>query len=218
MMDDFAKRIDDYDNKEEKNYFVELSKVNVNEMTEKKGKFTYLSWSHAVSELLKRDPKANWTYQEPTEYEDGTMMVYCTVYAFGIYRTAQLPVLDGRNNAIEKPNAMQVNTAMQRCLAKGISLHGLGLYLYKGEDLPEVDVVPVSEKEFEVALADIQACGTIAELMTVYKEAYRKFQDHKECLEQIVTAKDEVKKRFTVLAQIAKEMNEFTNEKEFPND
>ena len=217
-MDDFAKRIDDHDNKEEKNYFVELSKVNVNEMTEKKGKFTYLSWSHAVSELLKRDPKANWTYQEPTEYEDGTMMVYCTVYAFGIYRTAQLPVLDGRNNAIEKPNAMQVNTAMQRCLAKGISLHGLGLYLYKGEDLPEVDVVPVSEKEFEVAIADIQACISTAELMTVYKEAYRKFQDHKECLEQIVTAKDAVKNRLAMLVEIAKQMTEVADEKGLPND
>jgi hypothetical protein len=51
--------------------------------------------------------------------------------------TAHLPVMDHRNKAIQKPNAFEVNTAMQRCLVKAIALHGLGLYIYAGEDLPE---------------------------------------------------------------------------------
>jgi hypothetical protein len=68
-------------------------------------------------------------------------MVFCTVNAFGKSMTAQLPVMDYRNKAIQNPDAMSVNTAMQRCLAKAIALHGLGLYLYAGEDLPEEDVV-----------------------------------------------------------------------------
>ena len=59
--------------------------------------------------------------------------------AFGKSRTAQLPVMDFRNRAILNPNAYEVNTAMQRCLAKAISLHGIGLYIYAGEDLPIVD-------------------------------------------------------------------------------
>jgi hypothetical protein len=67
------------------------------------------------------------------------MMVFCKVTAFGKSRTAQLPVMDFRNQAIPNPNAYQVNTAMQRCLAKAISLHGIGLYIYAGEDLPIVD-------------------------------------------------------------------------------
>jgi hypothetical protein len=64
-------------------------------------------------------------------------MVFCTVEAFGKSRTAQLPVMDFRNKAIVNPDAMSVNTAMQRCLAKAIALHGLGLYIYAGEDMPE---------------------------------------------------------------------------------
>ncbi|CAM8361925.1 Single-strand annealing protein SAK3 [Candidatus Methylopumilus planktonicus] len=66
-------------------------------------------------------------------------MVFCKVTAFGKSRIAQLPVMDFRNQAIPNPNAYQVNTAMQRCLAKAISLHGIGLYIYAGEDLPTVD-------------------------------------------------------------------------------
>jgi hypothetical protein len=68
-------------------------------------------------------------------------MVFCTVEAFGKKMTAQLPCLDFRNKAITNPDAMSVNTAMQRCLAKAIALHGLGLYIYTGEDLPQEDVV-----------------------------------------------------------------------------
>ncbi len=64
-------------------------------------------------------------------------MVFCTVKAFGVERTAQLPVMDYKNRPIPNPNSFEVNTAMQRCLAKAISLHGLGLYIYAGEDLPE---------------------------------------------------------------------------------
>ena len=55
--------------------------------------------------------------------------------------TSQLPVLDFKNQAIKNPNAMHLNTAMQRCLAKAIALHGLGLYIFQGEDLPEGDVL-----------------------------------------------------------------------------
>jgi hypothetical protein len=71
-------------------------------------------------------------------------MIYCTVTAFGISRTAQLPVMDYRNQPIPNPNAFQVNTAMQRCLAKAIALHGIGLYIYNGEDLPPADTQAVS--------------------------------------------------------------------------
>ena len=69
------------------------------------------------------------------------MMVFCTVKAFGKEMTAQLPVLDFKNQAIKNPNTMQLNTAMQRCLAKAIALYGIGLYIYQGEDLPEGDVL-----------------------------------------------------------------------------
>ena len=57
------------------------------------------------------------------------------------------PVLDHRNQTLEQPNAFQINTSIQRCLAKAIALHGLGLYIFRGEDLPESD--PLSEKQLD---------------------------------------------------------------------
>ena len=121
--------------------YEELAKINVNEHTEKKGNLTYLSWAWAVDQLLKKDPAATWSYGEPVKFNE-TMMVFCTVKAFDKSMTAQLPVMDNRNKAISNPDAMQVNTAMQRCLAKAIALHGIGLYIYAGEDLPEGEEQP----------------------------------------------------------------------------
>ena len=132
-----------------------LSAVNVNEHTEKKGKFTYLSWAFAVQELLKRYPDATWENLEPTVYPDGTMMVWCKITVDGVTRTGYLPVLDHNNRPIAKPNAFQVNTAMQRCLAKAISLMGLGLYIYAGEDLPEINDYSVARQM--VAAGDFMA-------------------------------------------------------------
>jgi hypothetical protein len=73
---------------------------------------------------------------EPKQFGD-SLMVFCTVKAFGKSMTSQLPVLDYKNKAIPNPDAMAVRYAMQRCLAKAIALHGIGLYIYAGEDLPQ---------------------------------------------------------------------------------
>ena len=118
--------------------FKELRKIDVSKSIEKKGAFNYLSWAHAVDILLQHDETATWEYKEPMAFND-TIMVSCTVTAFGKSMTAHLPVLDFKNQAIKSPNAMQVNTAMQRCLAKAIALHGIGLYIYQGEDLADLD-------------------------------------------------------------------------------
>ena len=120
------------------NNYLELRKINVNDHTEKKGRFTYLSWAWAVDQLLQLDPTATWRYDKPMAFGD-TLMVFCTVTAFGKDMTAQLPVMNNQNKAMPNPDAFAVNTAMQRCLAKAIALHGLGLYIYAGEDLPDVE-------------------------------------------------------------------------------
>ena len=51
------------------------------------------------------------------------------------------PVTDNRNQTIAQPTAQDINTSIQRCLAKAIALHGLGLYIFAGEDLPEPDAL-----------------------------------------------------------------------------
>jgi len=84
---------------------------------------------------MRQDPTATWTYPDPVRFGE-TVMVFCAVTAFGKTMQAQLPVMDYRNKAIPNPDAFAVNTAMQRCMVKAIALHGLGLYIYAGEDLP----------------------------------------------------------------------------------
>ena len=121
--------------------FKEVSKTDVSNFVEKKGKFNYLSWSHCCSALLNLDNSATWTYADPLTLPDGSMMVFCTVKAFGKEMTAQLPVIDFKNQAIKNPNTMQLNTAMQRCLAKAIALFGIGMFVFQGEDLPPHDVL-----------------------------------------------------------------------------
>ena len=121
--------------KEEIMHYKDLRQINVSQHIEKKNGLSYLSWSWALDQLLQLDDSATWEYLEPKRFGE-SMMVFCKVTAFGKSRTAQLPVMDFRNQAIPNPNAYQVNTAMQRCLAKAISLHGIGLYIYAGEDLP----------------------------------------------------------------------------------
>ena len=133
----------------------DLLTINVNEHTEKKNGLTYLSWAWAWAEVLKVDPLALWcchTYgppgsEEPCMRIGKSAMVHVSVTIKGLRRECMLPVMDHRNKAIQDPDAMQVNTAIMRCLAKAIAMHGLGLYIYAGEDLPEaVEPEPKSTK------------------------------------------------------------------------
>ena len=127
----------------DQNVFKVLNDINVNKHTEKKGKFTYLSWAWGVSELLKNFPTATWEVKRfdglPYLKTDTGYYVEVEVVINGIKRSQIHPVLDNYNKPIMKPNCFQINTSIQRCLAKAISLHGLGLYIYAGEDLPNID-------------------------------------------------------------------------------
>jgi hypothetical protein len=167
----------------------EIRKINVNEHTEKKGKFTYLSWAWAVDQLLQLDPTATWAYGQPSVFPDGTMMVFCEVKAFGKTMTSMLPVLNHQNKAIPNPNAMEVNTAMQRCLVKAIALHGLGLYIYAGEDLPEEEPVDMTEVLNEW-LEEIEKIESMDQLRDAYKTAYKVLQKDQNALKALVAAKD----------------------------
>ena len=125
----------------------DLLKLNVNEHTEKKGNLTYLSWAWAWDLALKADEQATYKVEMFGDkcFMDinGTAMVFVTVTIFGKPMTCQLPVMDFRNKAITNPDAFAVNTAIMRCMTKSLSLHGLGLYIYSGEDLPEDAVAKI---------------------------------------------------------------------------
>lgn len=117
--------------------FKTLASIDVSKHIEKKAGLSYLSWAWAVDQLLRQDPQANWEFHEPMTFPGGTMMVSVTVTAFGKPVNMHLPVMDHRNKAIPEPDAFAINKAMMRCLVKAIACHGLGLYIYAGEDLPQ---------------------------------------------------------------------------------
>ena len=138
----------------EQSNFARLAAINCGPYIEKKNGLSYLSWAWALDQLLRVDPLATWSYGEPTRHGGDTMMVYCTVRAFGQDRTMQLPVMDHRNKAIPNPDAFAINTAMQRCLVKAIALHGIGLHIYAGEDVPRGVEAPAADDDRADELAE----------------------------------------------------------------
>ena len=129
------------------NYFTELNSVNVSDHVEKKGQFSYLSWAYAVAELKKRHPTATWEVRRfdglPYQKTEIGFFVEVAVTVDGITHSQIHPVLNSRNQPLSDPSVFDINTSIQRALVKAIALHGLGLYIYAGEDLPEM-VGPIS--------------------------------------------------------------------------
>lgn len=132
---------------EMKSVFEELNSIDVNEHTEKKNGLTYLSWAWAWAKVKKLYPGANYTiYERDTQFgpvnyfTDGmTCWVKTGVTIQGLEHIEQLPVMDYKNKSIKLENmtSFDVNKTIQRSLTKALARHGLGLYIYAGEDLPE---------------------------------------------------------------------------------
>lgn len=137
----------------EKSVFETLNAINVNEHTDKKGNITYLSWSDAWSELKKHYPDANFKI-----YEHETQFGACNYFTDGRFcwvkvgvtigdmeHIEELPVMDYRNAAVplNQVTSVDVSKSIKRCLTKCIALWGLGLYIYRSEDVPD----PEAEKK-----------------------------------------------------------------------
>lgn len=126
------------------NYFKILNNINVSDKIEKKNGLNYLSWSYGWGELKKLHPDATYTIYENADglfyHTDGrTCWVKTGVTVNGIEHIEYLPVMDFKNKSItvDKVTSFDVNKAIQRSLTKAVARHGLGLYIYAGEDLPE---------------------------------------------------------------------------------
>ena len=140
------------------NYFAKLNAISVSDHIEKKGNFSYLSWPYAVAQLRLADPAATWEVKRfaglPYLQTELGFFVEVSVTVQAVTLSQIHPVLDAKNRPIELPNAFDINTSIQRALVKAIALHGLGLYVYAGEDLPAVDAVTIQQP-------DVIAAGTI---------------------------------------------------------
>ena len=176
-----------------KSVFSTLNAVNCNEHTEKKNNLTYLSWAWAWAEVKKLYPNASYTIYENANqwnyFTDGkTCWVKTGVTIEGLEHIEYLPVMDFRNNSIpvDKVTSFDVNKAIQRSLTKACARHGLGLYIYAGEDLPEDEQTaqstaqaapqpaPAQPKMTDMDIAKLvaqaNACKTADEVMEIYNK------------------------------------------------
>ena len=146
------------------NYFSKLNAINVNDKTEQKNGLTYLSWAYAWGEVKKLFPDANYTvYENPqgwNYFTDGrTCWVKTGVTVNGIEHIEYLPVMDYRNRSIplDHVTSYDINKTIQRSLTKACARHGLGLYIYAGEDLPEGETPAQNQKPAETIVAPQRA-------------------------------------------------------------
>lgn len=154
-----------------------LSKIDVSKHTEEKNGLTYLSWAWAWGIVKQHYPLAR--FQKNLFDSTNTKMPYMidpsgfafvsvTVFIEDEEQTELLPVLDYANKPVANPNSFQVNTALQRCLAKCCAMHGLGHYIYAGEDLPQGVERTVSIEDAEGNKKDVQGLETLAEVFTTW--------------------------------------------------
>lgn len=138
----------------------ELSKVDVSAFVERKNNFNYLSWSDAFTVLKDHFPDAIYVKHifDGLPYMmdvNGYAYVQVTVRipSANTEATEIMPVLNHANKAIQHPDSFQVNTSLQRCLAKAIANLGLGMYIYRGEDLPDGSSLPAPPPQAKPAPA-----------------------------------------------------------------
>lgn len=156
-----------------------LSKIDVSEHTEEKNGLTYLSWAWAWGIVKKYYPKATFTKNLYSSANNDCTLPYMidpAGYAFvsvtvdidGESQTEILPVLDYANKSVSQPNSFQVNTALQRCLTKCLAFHGLGHYIYAGEDLPEGVEQKVTIESSNGEKKDVEGLSLVAEVFNTF--------------------------------------------------
>ena len=169
--------------KEEKSVFGVLNAINCNGHTEKKNGLTYLAWAWAWQMVKENYPTASYTIYENAEglnyHTDGrTCWVKTGVTIEGLEHIEYLPVMDYRNSSIpkDKVTSMDVNKAIQRSLTKACARHGLGLYIYAGEDLPSGEAEKMSaddEADFELACQRMKEAKNRDELVAIWNDCPR---------------------------------------------
>ncbi|MGX5475879.1 Sak single strand annealing protein [Bacillus toyonensis] len=180
------------------NYFSKLAQIDCTEHVEKKGRFNYLSWAWAVKKLREVDPTATWEVKRfdeaPYLKTDCGYFVEVEVTVQGLPLSQIHPILNNQNKPIAEPNSFDINTSIQRCLVKAIALHGLGLYIYAGEDLPEVHEEMVTAQQVGAIKLNIKKLVT---LRKVDEDTIKGHLSIKEVAELTLKQAEEVLKKST---------------------
>jgi hypothetical protein len=175
-----------------------LNSINVNEHTEKKNNLTYLSWAWAWSKVKEHYPEAFYTIYENKDglfyHTDGrTCWVKTGVTINGLEHIEYLPVMDNRNQSIgvDRVTSFDVNKAIQRSLTKAAARHGLGLYIYAGEDLPEA-VKEEEQNDLGNACLEAAAAADIKALEGVYRQYEKKYKNNSNFINAVTKRKSEL--------------------------
>ena len=163
-----------------KSIFETLFEINVNDHVEKKNGLSYLSWAYAWAEVKKRYPDANYKVYETENggiyFTDGkTCWVKTGVEISGLEHIEYLPIMDHRNKSIsiENVTSFDVNKSIQRSLTKALARHGLGLYLYAGEDLPEIEVEKITTKDANILKSIVKKYDNSDKLYTAILNKFK---------------------------------------------
>ena len=146
--------------------FEALSSLNLNDMCEKRSDLTYLPWSDCFDVLRSVYPSATYKVIKNSDglpyFTDPNtgIMVFTEITIDGITSECFLPVMDYKNQAmklvpytyqvwdsskkvyvdknVESATMFDINKTIWRCLVKNVAIAtGIGLYIFKGEDVPE---------------------------------------------------------------------------------
>ena len=173
--------------------FEDLYRLDVTEHIEKKANLSYLSWAWAHAEMKKADPDAKVTVHEFPEYiavgdtvqtlykpylnDNGGAWVKVSVEMNGRLETEYLPIMDFKNKSVTNPDSMSVNKAIKRCFVKALALHGLGLHIYAGEDLPESEPPkPATAIQIKALTKEIERMAELAGI--AYEKAEKGILTH----------------------------------------
>lgn len=208
-----------------KSVFATLSSVAIKDKVERKGNIDYLSWAYAWS-LLKQnyptaqrvvyeDPATGWNY-----FTDGrSAWVKVGVIVEGQEHIDYLPIMDFRNQAIpiDKVNQFEVNKAIQRSTAKAIAMHGLGLQLWTGEDIPELTTSAPAIANRKAPVKNEQEADGLIELVKG-DENWAKIVKYIETNKQLGVEKigKQLVRKYKISAELKREIAELINQK--PND
>lgn len=197
-----------------KSVFEVLNAINCNEHTEKKNNLTYLSWAWAWQIVKQNYPDAQYTIYESPQgwnyFTDGrTCWVKTGVTINGLEHIEYLPVMDYKNASIaaDKVTSFDVNKAIQRSLTKAVARHGLGLYIYAGEDLPDSEddakresvkakpkkVAEPEDLDLDLALDEVKKAKTKEELTSVW-ENWKGYQNNPTFFNAVKTKNSELQK------------------------
>lgn len=164
----------------EKSIFETLFEINVNDHVEKKNGLSYLSWPYAWAEVKKRFPNATYKVYETESgciyFTDGkTCWVKTGVTIEGLEHIEYLPIMDYKNKSIslEDVTSFDVNKSIQRSLTKALARHGLGLYLYSGEDLPEIEIEKITSKDASILKSTVKSFDDNSQIYEMILKKYK---------------------------------------------